>query len=307
MGALDRLSDDVWSGPIVLAGSTEIDSDAGTLAITRGIGVQGSDGPYTLTFGGAGDIVVGGAQSGCQGIGANVSDVTMNGSGTLALEAPDAYAGATTVNNGSLIVTTSAAVPAGRTVTGSYNSDASWTADLSVSAVDVGPGATLDLGGCDVTSAGPATVATGGITDGTLAASSFLVQGGAITAALAGSGGLTMSGNGTLLLAGQNIYTGGTDVVAGTVQIAAGGALGSGDLTVDGTLDMNGYSLAVGALSGGGTIESSSGSAHAQHGGGPSLEHLQRPARGGRRTIDPPGDRWRRPGPRRRQQLFGRL
>jgi autotransporter-associated beta strand protein len=73
--------------------------------------------------------------------------------------------------------------------------------------------------------------------------------------------GLTKIGTGTLTLACANSYAS-TDLEAGTLQVTAGGALGSGSLTVNGgSLDLDGQNVAVASLSGGGTITNSSGSA----------------------------------------------
>ena len=48
---------------------------------------------------------------------------------------------------------------------------------------------------------------------------------------LAGTQGLTMTGPGTLSLLGTNSYSGGTNVLNGTVQVAADAALGTGNVT----------------------------------------------------------------------------
>jgi autotransporter-associated beta strand protein len=75
-----------------------------------------------------------------------------------------------------------------------------------------------------------------------------------ISGNLFGSNGLTKAGAGTLALAGDNSYTGGTTISAGTVRLQNTTALtstGSGVL-VNGTnavLDLNGYSITVGAVS----------------------------------------------------------
>ena len=49
---------------------------------------------------------------------------------------------------------------------------------------------------------------------------------------IAGASGLNKAGAGVLTLTGTNTYTGGTRINAGTLAIAASGALGAGDLTV---------------------------------------------------------------------------
>ena len=65
---------------------------------------------------------------------------------------------------------------------------------------------------------------------------------------------LVMSGSGTQTLMGSNSYTGGTVITAGTLEAGSGTALGAanGILTVDGgTLNLDGYSLAVAQLTSG--------------------------------------------------------
>lgn len=82
-----------------------------------------------------------------------------------------------------------------------------------------------------------------------------------ISASIADNGGngLYKAGDGTLTLAGTNTYTGLTDVAAGTLKLGSAGALPNGDVTVGGTLDLNGNSPTVKALNGSGTITATGG------------------------------------------------
>ena len=61
---------------------------------------------------------------------------------------------------------------------------------------------------------------------------------------ISGAGSLTVldssRGNGTLLLTSANSYAS-TDLEGGTLQVGNASALGGGDLTVNGTLDLEGY------------------------------------------------------------------
>ena len=70
--------------------------------------------------------------------------------------------------------------------------------------------------------------------------------------------GLTQNTSGTSLILSNagNLYTGTTTISAGTIKTTAANVLNGTALTVNGTLDMNGFSQAVGALSGSGTITS---------------------------------------------------
>ncbi len=70
-----------------------------------------------------------------------------------------------------------------------------------------------------------------------------------------GSGGLTKLGAGMLILGGANTYIGGTTISSGTLQLALGNSAGLGALTGpltihSATLDLNGNSPTVGALTG---------------------------------------------------------
>ncbi len=72
---------------------------------------------------------------------------------------------------------------------------------------------------------------------------------------ISGAGSLEKRGAGTLTLGGANLYSGGTTVTEGTLQLATFTALGasSGSLVVSGgSVDLNGQSATVGSLSGAG-------------------------------------------------------
>ena len=62
----------------------------------------------------------------------------------------------------------------------------------------------------------------------------------ALNGVIGGAGSLTYNGDATLTLANAaNSYSGGTNVVSGTVQVAADGALGSGNVTASGLGNLN--------------------------------------------------------------------
>jgi autotransporter-associated beta strand protein len=72
------------------------------------------------------------------------------------------------------------------------------------------------------------------------------------TGTISGIGGLTKAGLGTLVL-GTTSYSGGTSLIAGTIQLAGAGTLGStsGSLVLNsGTINLNGTNQTVGALIG---------------------------------------------------------
>ncbi len=82
-----------------------------------------------------------------------------------------------------------------------------------------------------------------------------------ISGGISGTGGLTVnsSGSGIVTLSGINSYAGATNVLAGTLNLGSTSALSSGSaLTLadvaGATLDLNGFSQSVAALSGGGAL-----------------------------------------------------
>jgi YVTN family beta-propeller protein/autotransporter-associated beta strand protein len=84
------------------------------------------------------------------------------------------------------------------------------------------------------------------------AATTFSIDG-----AINGIGGLTKNGGGTVVLSGINGYTGGTTVLAGTLQAgSASGFVNNTAYTVNGgTLDLNNFALTMSSLNGtGGTV-----------------------------------------------------
>ena len=170
IGALDSLSgDNYWSGAIVLdngASDTQIDSDAGTLFITRGINGESAGSP--LTFAGAGNITIAGV-----GIGSDVGNMTKDGSGTLTLATDGSYTGSTTVNAGSVLDYGSGIpqgsypiVNTGAHIILEFNTYSG--ASLTFSSIYVSSGATLDLGQNNVTVTGSVMLVGGTITDGTI-------------------------------------------------------------------------------------------------------------------------------------------
>ena len=77
-----------------------------------------------------------------------------------------------------------------------------------------------------------------------------------VNAPLTGSGSVTKSGTGTLVLGGQSTYTGGTSIIAGTIQLGINNALPTGTaLTLNATdgesqglLDLHGFNQTIGSL-----------------------------------------------------------
>ncbi len=80
-------------------------------------------------------------------------------------------------------------------------------------------------------------------------------------ALISGKGALIKNGNNTLMLSGSNKYTGGTTINSGVLKMGGAAALGAttGNLQVNGRLDLNGFNLTVKNLSGHGLVDSGTG------------------------------------------------
>ena len=71
---------------------------------------------------------------------------------------------------------------------------------------------------------------------------------------------LTSGGTGILVLSNaNNNWSGGTTISAGTLQIGLAGALPAGNVTNNGTLDLNTFSVTIGGLNGSGTVDTFAG------------------------------------------------
>ena len=82
---------------------------------------------------------------------------------------------------------------------------------------------------------------------------------------ISGTGAVTKQAAGVLTLSKANTYSGLTTISAGTVKVGIANALpsgaGKGDVQLDGTLDMGGFSSGAGALNGAGSVDNSTGTA----------------------------------------------
>ncbi|MBZ9922178.1 autotransporter-associated beta strand repeat-containing protein, partial [Mesorhizobium sp. BR1-1-7] len=166
-----------------------------------------------------------------------------DGAGTLTLSGSNnSYTGNTTVNGGTLAVTTLA--------NGGVNSSIGASSSASSSLV-LQNGAKLDyLGSAATSNRGFTLASAGGI--GVSNAPTTLTLGGVAT----GPGSLTKTGPGTLVLSGTNDYSGGTTVSTGILRAGSTSAFGTGAMTVAGgaTLDLANNSNSVGALGGSGNV-----------------------------------------------------
>ncbi len=221
----------------------------------------GTDGTVTnLTDPGAGTPAIltidGGANTTFGGTivdGAGTVGLTLSNDSALTLtNIGNTYSGATTINSGTTLAAGAAdAFSANSAVTDNGMLDLG-TDDQAIKALN-GTNTSALVGNFSGSAAGPAvlTISNGGayagvIEDGTVSS---------VETALILTGG-------TLTLSGDNTYTGATTVSAGTLQAGSATAFASGSAyTVDGTLDLDGFSNTIGSLAGSGTVEDSSATA----------------------------------------------
>ncbi|MBZ9846364.1 autotransporter-associated beta strand repeat-containing protein, partial [Mesorhizobium sp. CA5] len=178
-----------------------------------------------------------------------------DGAGTLTLAGGNNnYTGTTTVNGGTLAVTTLA--------NGGINSSIGASSNASTSLVLQNGGKLGYIGATASTNRGFTLGAGGGGID--------VIGGTALTMSgtAAGAGSLTKTGAGSLVLSGTNTYTGGTTVNAGILRAgsaqafggdAAGAGAGAMTVASGATVDLAGNSVFVGGLNGGGNVTLGSG------------------------------------------------
>ena len=190
----------------------------------------------------AGDVAVGGNISGG-------FSLTKTGPGTLTISgANNTYNGGTIINGGAVVID---------------NTSTTTTLGAAGKNLTLG-GGSLNLGGSSQTVGALSVTAAGTISNGSLTGTSYNISnpsGEVIISAnllVNGGAGLTKSGDGTATLSGNNTYTGLTDISAGTLKLGSSGALpqgtDKGDVTVDGALDLNGFSPTINGFSGAGTV-----------------------------------------------------
>jgi autotransporter-associated beta strand protein len=243
-----------------LGSASSILGGAGTINLSNAGTITGSG--YGLTLGGA----QGGTLASILGTGAGT--LTKQDAGTWTLSGANTYSGTTTISAGKLKVGVANAIPSTSAVTVTGTLDLNGFSDAVGS---LAGGGTVDNG----SGAGTYTLTTGADNTNTTFSGAIQNTSGSVALTKSGTGTLTLSGTntfsgattvnagnhaGTWTLTGANTYTGTTTISAGKLKVGVANAIPSTSaVTVTGTLDLNGFSDAVGSLAGGGTVDNGSG------------------------------------------------
>lgn len=132
--------------------------------------------------------------------------LTKQGTGALVLSGDSNYSGGTTLSAGEIDVGSNTALGSG---------DLSMAADTTLGFSDTG----VNLANTIVLSGPGTTINTGSYT-------------GTLSGVVSGDTSLNKQGSGTLVLAGNNIYSGGTQLTEGKIDVGSSQALGTGMLTM---------------------------------------------------------------------------
>ena len=220
-------------GDFTLGSGTAPASASANLIFNTGVNL-GSSSTRTITMGGTGTYTLNGAISGS---GSNLV-INATAAGTLSLGGASTYGGSTTINGGTVNLTTgSNRLPTGTALTLANNAGVALNLNNNNQQV-----ASLAGGGASGgnISLGSATL--------TVSQNSNTTYGGVIS----GAGALTKSGTGTLILSRANSYSGLTTVSGGVLELGAANVLAAGNMVLSGgslsTGSGNGFSETLGTL-----------------------------------------------------------
>jgi fibronectin-binding autotransporter adhesin len=227
------------SGTLTLGGNVTYDAANNPLGAT--ISGKLSLGLATRTFT-VGDSTSAAADLTVSAVISGIGGLIKSGTGTLVLSGTNTYTGNSTINAGTVVV----------------NSDASLGAATGTLALNAG---TLEV------STGFSTLRLIALGD---AASTFQIDASqtyTVNGVISGTGALNKTGTGTMILGGVNTFSGGTNILAGTLQMSViNQLLNTGAVTLSGgTFDLLAFNqtvgtviLSSGAISGTGVLTGSS-------------------------------------------------
>ena len=255
-----QVGNNTTTGAITLTGGTLLFKRQGTVNVPNvisGSGAltqQGYNGADTLVLTGdntnySGTVTI---STGALQVGPSGTDHTL-GSGSV-------------VNNSSLVFNCATPVTVGNVISGSGSLTQQGTGALTLTRNNTYTGTTTITGGTtlEVGDGGTTgTLGTGAVNGSGVGGQLVFNRGETTTIgnAISGSVSLVQQGSGILILAGSNSYTGDTTINAGrTVQLGRTNSLpsgsGKGNVIVNGTLDLYGFSVSVGGLRGTGVVTS---------------------------------------------------
>ncbi len=177
----------------------------------------------TLTMNNTGAIAYAGNLGG-SGTNQNNLALTMTGTGVFMLSGNNTYTGPTLIQNGTLQIANGSALPNGTALT-LGNGAVSGILDLDGNGVTVSALSTSGTGTANIIG-NSNTNSSGALSFNGAGTSTF---GGSILNAI-GAGNQTVSltvGSGTLIVTGTNVYTGGTNIFGGALQLGNGTVAGS--------------------------------------------------------------------------------
>lgn len=180
----------------------------------------------TATFNGNSDIEISGAV--VDGGGSTGGRLTYSGTGILTLSGTNTYTGLTTVSSGTLLATSTDALP--NYIAASNVS----VANAATLAVRAGGGGWTSENIDTLLGATPAAFASGSRFGIDVTTGNSFTYGNNIGATQAGKG-FVKTGSGSLTLSGTNTYTGSTTINAGTLLVSAGSVNSSSGITADGS------------------------------------------------------------------------
>ncbi|HTC21301.1 MAG TPA: autotransporter domain-containing protein, partial [bacterium] len=208
-GALAVYNDDNLgsSGTTLILDSGTLQTNAG-IASSREVVITANSGTFDTN----------GFDSSLSGVILGAGGLMVNGQGALTLTGANSYAGGTTVSGGILGISN----------------------DNNLGAA----GTTLTLDGGVLQADANLTSSRNVVLTGNNGEFNTTIYSSSLSGAISGTGGLSVEGQGSLTLTAKNYFSGGTDLVGGTLALGNSQALGLGSVSVNGgTLSTDGFPL----------------------------------------------------------------
>ena len=216
---------------VASAGALRNTAGANTWTGTVALGTAGSN---SIGVDAASSLNVSGVISGVTG-----NNLTKTGAGTLTLSGANTYAGTTTVNQGTVAISTDTnlGTAPGAATAGQLTLNGGTLETTATTTLNANRGIALGTSGGTLQTDAATTLTYNGIATG--------------------AGTLTKTGTGTLVLGGVNTYTGATAINAGTLTTSVANALApTTAVTVasGATYNLNSFSNTIGSLAGAGAV-----------------------------------------------------